>query len=207
MESRPASRSRDDGGAQVEAGVLGDGQHLRRRKAVQPDLREALFDAPKQPLEPVDLEIGMDAALHQHARAAHLHGFGDLLVDRLEVEDVALVGARVGLAGAGQRTVEGAEGAVLGAEVGVVDIAIDDVGDHALGVQAAAHRVGLEAQADQVGGEEVIESLLARDRHGVILQRTGIREQRSERRSPGRWADIFICLGTGRPLRSAAGGW
>ena len=39
---------------------------------MQPDLREALLDAGKQPLEPVDLQIGMDAALHQDAGAAHL---------------------------------------------------------------------------------------------------------------------------------------
>jgi len=117
----------------------------------------------------------MDAALHQHAGAAHLEGFGDLGVNRLEVEDVALVRARVGLAGARQRAIEGAEGAVLRAEVGVVDVAIDDVGDHALGMQAAAHFIGLEPQTDQVGRVEIIEGLLARDRHRSILQGAGIR--------------------------------
>ena len=45
----------------------------------------------EQTLEPVDLQIGMNAALHQHARAAHLERLGDLLVDLLEVENVALV--------------------------------------------------------------------------------------------------------------------
>jgi hypothetical protein len=130
-----------------EVGVLGDGQNLGGRQAVQPDLREALLDAAEEPLEPVDLEVGMDAALHQHAGAAHLDGLGDLLVDRLEVEDVALFRARP----FGQRPVEGAEGAVLGAEVGVVDVAIDDVGDHALGVQAAAHGVGLEPRPIRSG--------------------------------------------------------
>ena len=45
----------------------------------------------EQPLEPVDLQVGMNAALHQHARPAHLHRLGDLLVDVLEVQDVALV--------------------------------------------------------------------------------------------------------------------
>src|ERR1039458_4453709 len=136
---------------------------------MQPDLRKALFDASEKPLEPVDLEIGMNAALHQHAGAAHLKGLRNLLVDFFEVENVALVRARIGLAGPGQRAIEGAEGAVLGAVVGVVDVAIDDVGNHALGMQAAAHSVGFESQPDQVGGLKVIESLLARDRHGSIL--------------------------------------
>ncbi len=169
-----------DGRAQVEIRVLGDGEHFGGRQTVQPDLREALFDAAEEALEPVDLEIGVDAALHQHAGATHLDGLGDLLVNRLEVEDVALFGARVGLAGPRQRAVEGAEGAVLGAEVGVVDVAIDDVGDHALGMQAAAHGVGLKAQADEVGGMEVVERLLAGQRHTAILARqrgTGIRDQ------------------------------
>ena len=71
----------------------------------------------------------------------------------------------MGLAVDGQRAVEGAEGAVLGAEVGVVDIAIDDVGDHAFRVQLAAEGVGLEAQADEVWGVEVVEGLLAGQGH------------------------------------------
>ena len=65
-----------------------------RRQAVQPDLREALLDAGEQALEPVDLEVGVDAALHEHAGAAHLLGLGDLLVDLFEIEDVAFVGVR-----------------------------------------------------------------------------------------------------------------
>ena len=80
-----------DGVAQVEVGVLGDGQDFRGREAMQPDLREALLDAGEEALEPVDLEIGMNAALHQHAGAAHLEGLGDFLVDLFEVEDVAFV--------------------------------------------------------------------------------------------------------------------
>ena len=60
---------------------------------MQPDVREALLDAGEQTLEPVDLEIGMDAALHQHTGAAHLQRLGDLFVNLFEVEYVALVGA------------------------------------------------------------------------------------------------------------------
>ena len=158
-----------DSGAQVEFGVLGDGEDLRCGEAVEPDFREALLDAGEEAFEPVDLEVGMKAALHQHAGAAHLLGFGDLLVDLLEVEDVALVGARI-LALLWERAVEGAEGAVLGAEIGVVDVAIDDVGDDALGVKAATDGVSLEAQPDEVRGVEVVEGLLASQRHMSSLQ-------------------------------------
>ena len=71
------------------------------------------------------------------------------------------------------RAVEGAEGAVLGAEIGVVDVAIDDVGDYAFGVQAATDGVGLEAQPDEVRGVEVVEGLLASQRHMSSLQGQG----------------------------------
>ena len=83
-----------DGGAQVEFAVFGDGENFRGGEAVQPDFWKALLDAGEEALEPVDLQIGMKAALHQDAGAAHLLGLGDLFVDLFEREDVALVGAR-----------------------------------------------------------------------------------------------------------------
>jgi hypothetical protein len=60
-----------------------------------------------------------------------------------------------------KRPVKGAEGAVFRAEIGVIDVAIDDVGDHALGVKAAANRVCLHAKADQIVGLKVIEGFCA----------------------------------------------
>ena len=59
---------------------------------MQMHLRKALFDPAQQPLEPIDLQIRMQAALHQHARAANLHSLANLFVDSLEVEDVSLSG-------------------------------------------------------------------------------------------------------------------
>ncbi len=56
--------------------------------------------------------------------------------------------------------VEGAEAAVLGAEIGVVDVAVDDVADHAFGMQLAADGVGLHADADQVVGLEQVEGFV-----------------------------------------------
>ena len=103
----------------------------------------------------------MQAALHQHAGAAQFDGLANLFVDGVELEDVAFFGGR-----AFQRTVEGAEGAVLGAEVGVVDVAVDDVGDHAFGMQLAADRVGFHADADQVVGVEQVEGLGFGQGHG-----------------------------------------
>src|ERR1700722_11892790 len=131
---------------------------------MQPDLREALLDSGEKALKPVDLQVGMNAALHEHASAAHLDGFGDLLVDLFELEDVSLIRA-----GPLQRAIKGAERAVFGTEICVVDIAIDDVSDHALGMQAPAHGVRLEPQPDQVGRVEIIAGLIAGQRHTLIL--------------------------------------
>src|ERR1700729_2430782 len=98
---------------------------------MQPDSREALLDAAEEALEPLDLEIGMNAPLHQYAGAPHFKSLGDLVADGFEFEDVGVARVGMGLAVDGQRTIEGAEGAVLSAVVGVVDVAIDDVCDHA----------------------------------------------------------------------------
>ncbi len=106
----------------------------------------------------------MQTALHQHARTAHLNGLSDLLIDRFKIEDVAF-GSHLAL----QWTVESAEGAVFGAEIGVVDVAVDDVGHYAFRMQLPAHGVGFHAQTNEVVGAEIIESLLARDRHTLIL--------------------------------------
>ena len=86
MESRPASRRRAMVVRRSRFAVLGDGEDFRSGEAVEPDLREALLDAGEEALEPVDLQIGVEAALHEDAGAAHLVGLGDLLVDLLEVE-------------------------------------------------------------------------------------------------------------------------
>ncbi len=75
---------------------------------------------------------GMQAALHQNAGAAQIDRLLDLVEDRFLRKDVAFL--------VPHRTVERAEAAVLGAEVRVVDIAVDDVGDHAVRDEASGAR-------------------------------------------------------------------
>src|SRR5579883_1752599 len=94
---------------------------------------------------PLDFKIRMQPSLHQYAGTAKLHCFLDLLVDRIEIEDVAFL-CQLAL----EWTIESAEGAVLSAEVRVVDIAIDNVGDDAFWMESAANLVGFHADADQV---------------------------------------------------------
>src|SRR5207302_841346 len=103
--------------AHAQIAVLGNRQNFRSGIAVEVDFRKALFDSAQHALVPVDLEIGMQAALHQHAGAAELDGFADFLVDSVEIEDVAFF-SRWHL----QRTVESAERAMFGSESGVITV-------------------------------------------------------------------------------------
>jgi hypothetical protein len=143
MESRPGIHQALDGVAQAQAAHLGDVGHFRRGQAVQVD-GVALLDAAEQVFIPLDLEIGMQPALHQHARAAQVERLLDFREDGFLRQNVAF--------GVAHGPVEGAEAAIFRAEVGVVDVAVDDVGDHVLGMPAAADRVGLHADADEVVG-------------------------------------------------------
>ncbi len=102
----------------------------------------------------------MQAALHQHAGPAQFDGLANLVVNSFEIEDVSLFRLRPF-----QRPIEGAEGAVLGAVIRVINIAINDVGGHALGMKLAAHRVRFHADANQVIGTKQVESLLFGERH------------------------------------------
>ena len=147
-----------DGVAQAQAADLRDVGHLRRGEAVQMD-GEALLDAAEEVFVPFDLEIGVQAALHEHAGAAQVEGLLDLVEDGLLRQHVAF--------GVAHGAVEGAEAAILGAEVGVVDVAVDDVGDDALGMPLAAHGVGLHADADEVVGMEQVEGFCASDHSGT----------------------------------------
>src|SRR5687768_9206425 len=102
----------------------------------------------------------MQAALHKHARAADLFRLTNLLVDGFEIQDVALAGHL-----ALQRPIESAEGAVLSAKVGVVDVAVNHVSDHAVRMQLAAGSIGLHPDAYEVIGAEEIEGLGFGERH------------------------------------------
>src|SRR5438309_11571266 len=129
---------------------------------MQVNLGKSLLDATQHALVPLDLQIGMQATLHQNSGAAEFDGFANLVVDRIQIEDVPLFGF-----GSFQWTIKRAECAVLGAEVRVINVAIDDVSDHALGMQFTAHGVSFHADADQVIGAKQIYSLYFGEGHSA----------------------------------------
>ena len=97
----------------------------------------------KHALVPLDAEVGVHAALQQDRRAVERDRLGDLLGELLAGQDVGVGGV--------DRAVERAEAAAGDADVGVVDVAVDDEGDLALGDEARAHGAGGLAEREEVG--------------------------------------------------------
>jgi hypothetical protein len=107
----------------------------------------------------------MQAALHQHAGAPHFECLGNFLINGLEIENVTFSGEF-----AFKGPVKGTKAAILGAKICIVDVAVDNVGHHALGMQLAPKGVCFHAQANEVIGAEIVESLRPGNRHIRILR-------------------------------------
>ena len=91
---------------------------------------------------PLDSEVGVQPALHQDARAAERNGFIDLRADFFEAANVGV--------GCARATVERAKGPDDLADVRLVDVAIDDVGDDVLRVTPRAYLIGSGSHACDV---------------------------------------------------------
>src|SRR5205814_8691081 len=102
----------------------------------------------------------MKSALHQDTGAAQRQGFVDFPADGLERLNVTL--------GRADGPVESTERAVLRADVCVVDIAVDLVGDDVTGMQPLAKRVSFHGDADQVIGAKHVERLGISQAHDEI---------------------------------------
>ena len=120
-------------------------------------LRKFLLDRAQHVFVKLDAQVRMQAALHQHARAAQLDHLLDFFVNGFQRQDVAVFRA--------QRPVKRAERAIFRAEIRVIDVAVDLVGGDARVRLRAAHFVRGHADADQVIGIEKIERFLLRDAH------------------------------------------
>src|ERR1051326_2919738 len=107
--------------------------NLRWREAVQ--LEAGIFCAqrPQQVLVPLNAEIGGQPALHQNARGAKRNRLVDFFGNLLERAHVGVRRSRP--------AIERAECASHVADVGVVDVSIDDVSDYVLGMFSLANLV------------------------------------------------------------------
>src|SRR5260370_18394946 len=94
---------------------------------------ETALDGGQQVFVPLDLEVGMQPALHQDAGAAEVERLLDLREDYF-------VGMKVPF-GVAHGPVERAEAAILGAQIRVVDIAVHYVAYDAVRMQLPPHSV------------------------------------------------------------------
>ena len=118
-----------------------------RRERVELERGIALLDGPEQIFVPGERQVGIVAALQQQLHAADGDRLVDLPEQLVEAEHVAF--------GRADRPIERAEVALRHADVRVVDVAIDDVGDDAFGMLAPdgcrrpAGRAAPSARADR----------------------------------------------------------
>ena len=114
-------------------------QNLGRGKAVKVQVRIARPDRAQQALVVIHFERGMQPTLHQNPSPTERQRFVNLMKDGLERLDVAF-----------RRTdgaVKSAEGAVFGADVRVVDVAVNLISDDVSGMHPPAHRIGFHSDA------------------------------------------------------------
>ena len=105
---------------------------------MQLERRVTRFHRTEQILVPRDGQVRVVSALQQQLVATNGNRLVDLLEDLLEAEDITVRRP--------DRPVERAEVAARHADVGVVDVAVDDVGDDALGMFPRANRIGKPAE-------------------------------------------------------------
>src|SRR4051794_33358891 len=116
-----------------------------------PDI-ESLLNRPEQIFIPLDLQIRMKSALHQDAGSTEIECFLDLAENDVLREDVAFLVPK--------RPVKRAEAAVLGTEIRVINVAIDNVRSDSFRVEFPPDRVGLHADADQIIAPEEVDRFL-----------------------------------------------
>ena len=115
---------------------------LRRAKTVDVDLRIFFPDVMEQLQVPIEPEFRMVPALHQDLHAAGGSQLIELLVELLVGQDVMILILF--------RAIKRTELAIDVADVGVIDVSIDDVGDDlAFLFRQIAPRIGQRAQLSQ----------------------------------------------------------
>src|SRR5918995_5371864 len=101
---------------------------------MEPERGISLLDRAEQILVPLERKIRVVTTLQQQLAAAELDRLVDLAKDLLEPQYVALDGT--------DRAVERAEVAPRDADVRVVDVAVDDIGDQVVWMLPRAYAIG-----------------------------------------------------------------
>ena len=104
---------------------------------------EAGFDGGEKILEICYAEVRVNAALHEDLGSALLERFFDL-------PEYFVLGEQIGL-GTVRFPVKCAESAFVHADIGIVDVAVNDERHQALGMESLAHAVSEFSQGQEIG--------------------------------------------------------
>ena len=157
MESQPRIHQALNRVAHAEFADFRDAQNLRRRKAVQVNLRITRFAASAADFRNSQ-SAGRDAVRPAAGcRCRRAPASRRSSCKSLEREDVAVLRA--------QRAVERAERAILRAEIRVVDVAIDLVGNDARIVFLQSQLMRGHTDPNEIVGLQHVQRFLFRDRH------------------------------------------
>src|SRR5208337_4474397 len=115
--------------------------NLRGAEAVDVDPGKMILDIAEQLLVPLQSQMRMQSALHEDLVSAQRHGLADLLEHDVAVEHVGI--------GIVHLAVKSAEIADCGADVGVVDVAVDVVRAVRLGMKPLADSLGRAAKVQE----------------------------------------------------------
>ena len=157
---QPGAAEARDGLAQVQPAGRGQSHNLRRREGLDPEGRKALADAAQIP--------------SNHAMPQSFH-WEPSAPTPLTRRTPVLPSSTVSPISTNRRCAQPMSAVIRIVCAAVhcrctVDVAGDGVADHALGMQSAAHGVGLHANADQVVAAKAVQGLFAADSHGPILR-------------------------------------
>ncbi len=159
---------------------------------VDVEVGELRLDAAEQFDVPVEGEFGVHPALHQDLGAADRDDLPDLLQQFLVLEGVGVVVALI--------AAEGTEGALRGADVGVVDVPVDHVGPDRVAVDRPASPVRESAEIGDRHAVPGVERLLGRQPGLAGDQRVLEAGIERDRRSV-RWIGVFGSGGFGSDHR------
>ncbi len=100
------------------------------------------MQSPEQIFIPFDIKIRMKPALHQHAGTAEVDRFIDAFADLVDGMNIC-----VRLSGPAVKRAKRADDV---ADVGIINVAIDDVGNDIARILSLAYLIGRKADADKI---------------------------------------------------------
>src|SRR6185369_9793332 len=141
---------------------------------------------PKKFFKKVDFQVGVKSALHQQLGTPLRHKLGDLFMDLVRGQDIGISSVF--------GPVKGAKGALRVTYIGIVHVAVNNKGNHAVGVELLPDFIGALTECQQITVDQKIQSRISLDSvrtaryHGhtrtAFMRRSPVRLQASRESPP-----------------------